>query len=83
MVCVDVRINAKGQVVIPKVFRDAFGFRPNSVAVMVEEGERVFLRPKLGVGEFKRLLHAFQKINVGRVDSDADHAEALESRWTT
>lgn len=44
------KINAKGQVTIPKLIRDRYGLRPGSEVRFVEEDRRVVLR-KAGMGE--------------------------------
>jgi AbrB family looped-hinge helix DNA binding protein len=39
------KVNAKGQVTIPKPIRDALGIGPNDRVAFMREGERVLLQP--------------------------------------
>lgn len=53
-------INAKGQIVIPKVFRDRFGISPGQEVEFVEEGERLIL-VKTGIkAKFKSMAKKYQ-----------------------
>ncbi len=83
MVYVDVKINRHGQIVIPKIIRDAYGFEPGGELVLQEERNEVVLKPKKSIEEFRKALYAFPKFKLGKIDSDKDHAEELEERWTT
>ena len=83
MVYVEVKINEKGQIVIPKVLRDHYGLAPGSSAVFVEEKNRLVLQPKKSVEEFVKMLDEFPKMKVKELDMDKLHAEELEERWST
>ena len=83
MVDVEVKVNGKGQIVIPKVLRDAYGILPGSIATLAEAGEELVLRPKRSAAEFERFLGALPKVKLGKIDSDADYDEEMGRRWTT
>ncbi|OIO27074.1 hypothetical protein AUJ14_00400 [Candidatus Micrarchaeota archaeon CG1_02_55_22] len=83
MVDVEVKVNVKGQIVIPKVFRDAYGIAPGSTATLAEGDGELVLRPKKSMAEFERFLNAMPKVRLGKIDSDADYDAEMKSRWTT
>ncbi len=83
MVFMRVPVNAKGQIVIPKVFRTAFGIEPDTEVVLEERASMIVLRPSKSRGEIAAALEAFPKGRLGKINSDHDYAQELESRWTT
>ena len=52
------KINAKGQVTIPKPIRDALGIGPNDRVEFIQEGERVLLRPLWTLKSFRGAVKA-------------------------
>ncbi len=83
MVFVRVPVNAKGQIVIPKVFRDTFGIAPDTIVILEEANEILLIRPAKSKNEIAAALEAFPKGRLGKINSDRDYARELESRWTT
>jgi AbrB family looped-hinge helix DNA binding protein len=83
MVFVRVPVNAKGQIVIPKIFRQLFGIRPDSTVVLEDTDSAILIRPAKSKEELMALFDSFPKRHIGKIDSDKDYAEELESRWTT
>ncbi|MDP2717350.1 MAG: AbrB/MazE/SpoVT family DNA-binding domain-containing protein [Candidatus Micrarchaeota archaeon] len=80
MVFIKVSVNEKGQIVIPKAFRDAFGIKPGSDVMVGEKGNELVIRKKWTKKQFAAVLDAFPKWDVGTIDSDKDYAEELDSR---
>ena len=80
MVYVTVSVNEKGQVVIPKVFRDAYGIEPGSHILIGEKNNELVIEKKMTKKEFVAALEAFPKWGKIKVDSDADYAEELDNR---
>ncbi|HIH19739.1 TPA: AbrB/MazE/SpoVT family DNA-binding domain-containing protein [Candidatus Micrarchaeota archaeon] len=83
MVYVEVKINEHGQIVIPKIVRDAYGFRPGGTLILKEEKNELVLAPKKSIVDFKKMLDSIPKVKIGKVNSDKSYAEELEERWTT
>ncbi|MBI3587802.1 AbrB/MazE/SpoVT family DNA-binding domain-containing protein [Candidatus Micrarchaeota archaeon] len=80
MTYVTVHVNEKGQVVIPKFLREAYGIEPNSEVLIGEKEDSLVIERKLSVKEFASALDSFPKRTGVKVDSDADYAEEMESR---
>ena len=80
VVFVNVSVNAKGQMVIPKVFRDAYGIRPGSEVLVGEYGDKLVIERKMSKKEFGAFLESFPKSGRITVDSDKDYAEELDLR---
>ncbi len=80
MVYVSVKVNEKGQIVIPKVFRDSYGIEPGSEITLGEKNNELVIGKKMAKAEWVSFLNSFPKINMGKIDSDADYAEELENR---
>lgn len=80
MVYVTVKVNEKGQVVIPKILRDGHGIEPGGEIMMGEEGNRLFIERKMNREESKKFLEEFPKWGKVKVDSDKDYEEELDNR---
>mgnify|MGYP001606800604 CR=1 FL=1 len=80
MVYVNVKVNEKGQIVIPKVFRDAYGIEPMSEVMLGEKDNELVIERKMSKNEWSNFLRSFPKIKMEKIDSGADYAEELESR---
>lgn len=80
MVFIAVSVNEKGQIVIPKAFRDAYGIRPGSEIMIGEKGNELVIQKKMTRKQFAEALDAFPKWGKIQVDSDRDYEEELESR---
>ena len=52
------KVNAKGQVTIPKPIRDALGIGPNDRVAFIREGERVLLQPLRTLKAFRGAVKA-------------------------
>lgn len=52
------KINAKGQITIPKPIRDALGIGPNDRVAFIREGERVLLQPLRTLKAFRGAVKA-------------------------
>lgn len=81
------KINEKGQIVIPKNLRDQYGLQPDTYAMIREETvdnkKILVIQPKHSKEEFARFLATTPKKNLGTIDSKALYEEQLQSRWTT
>ncbi|MFH0713423.1 MAG: AbrB/MazE/SpoVT family DNA-binding domain-containing protein [Candidatus Micrarchaeota archaeon] len=80
MVFVNVMVNEKGQIVIPKVFRDAYGIEPGSEILVGEKNNALVIERKMTKTEWVAFLHSFPKSNIGKINSNADYAEELDNR---
>ncbi len=80
MVFVNVKVNEKGQIVIPKVLRDAYGIEPKSEVMIGEKNNELVIEKKMTKKEFIAALKAFPKWDKVEVDSDKDYAEELGNR---
>jgi AbrB family looped-hinge helix DNA binding protein len=77
MVEIKTKIGAKGQVVIPKVFRDEYSLKPGmSICFNEEEGKLVISRPGTNVVEMLRNL---PKKNIEH-DSDVEYENQIKER---
>lgn len=86
MVFVSVKVGPKGQVVIPKIFRDEYGIVPGDEILLGEEhGHGVKeLVVKKNNDDFITYLDEFAKKNARkgfRYDSDAAHEEMMAERF--
>lgn len=80
MVYVAVKVNEKGQIVIPKVLRDAYGIEAGGEVMVGEEKNKLFIERKMTLDESKKFLEDFPKWGKVKVDSDKSYAEELERR---
>lgn len=80
MVFVTVPVNEKGQIVIPKAFRDAYGIEPGSDILIGEKNNELVIEKKVNKVEWRKALDALPKWNVGIIDSNKDYAEELDNR---
>lgn len=80
MVYVTARVNEKGQVVIPKILRDAYGILPDSEIMIGERDNALVIEHKMNNKEFAAALDSFPKYGKLKVDSDKNYEEELDSR---
>lgn len=82
------RISSKGQVVIPKAYRQKLGWETGTELVVEEEAGQVLLRPKPAIKKTKSIrevagiLHrpGRKAITLKQMDSAID--EALSEKWS-
>ena len=80
MVFIKVSVNEKGQIVIPKAFREAYDIQPGSEIMIGEKNNELVIQKKMTRKEFAAALDAFPKWGKIQVDSDKDYEEEMESR---
>lgn len=80
MVYVAAHVNQKGQIVIPKVLRDAYGIQAGSEVFVGEKDNKLVIERKMTQKEFAQALDNFPKWGKIRVDSDKDYEEEMNSR---
>ncbi len=80
MVYVAVNVNEKGQIVIPKVFRDSFGIRPGESVLVGEKNDSLVIERRMTRAEFAKALQDFPKWKNVKVDSDKDYEEEMLAR---
>jgi AbrB family looped-hinge helix DNA binding protein len=75
------KVGTKGQVVIPKIFRENMGIRPGSVVVfeMTSDGLLIERPAESAVAVFERIAKSGKPVK--RIDADKDYEEMLEERW--
>lgn len=80
MVSIKTRVGPKGQIVIPKVFRDEYNISPGDQVVLREEGKVIVVeKPKEDI--VKKLEEYAKKIRFrGKIDVHAIEEE-YEERW--
>lgn len=78
---VERKVGPKGQVVIPKEFREKFGIIPNSSVVMELKEEGILIREQReSVVEFMGKM-AQKTGHVGMIDFDKEYGGMLEYRF--
>ena len=78
MVSVTTKVSSKGQVVLPKIFRDEYGLRPGQRVTIKEEGGKLIIeKPNVSI---KQLLEDTAKKygKKGYVYSSSEYEEAME-----
>ncbi len=80
MVFIKVSVNEKGQIVIPKAFRDAYDLQPGSEIMIGEKENELVIRKKWTKKQFGDALRAFPKWGVISIDSDKNYEEEMASR---
>jgi len=80
MVFIKVSVNEKGQIVIPKAFREAYDIRPGSEVMIGEKDKELVIRKKWTKAHAVAALDAFPKWGVMQIDSDKEYEEEMESR---
>lgn len=82
MVQIQMKVGPKGQVVIPKVFREEFSIMPGSKVVLTETKEGILVeKPKTsGIEAFIELCKSI-KIKVNKIDFDKEYEEEIMERW--
>ncbi len=76
----NVKVNEKGQIVIPKVFRDAYGIAPGSEILLAERDNCLVIEKKISKKEWGDFLDSFPKKAKIDINSDRDYAEELDKR---
>ncbi len=77
---VNVKVNEKGQIVIPKGFREAYGIEPGSEVRLGEQDNKLIIVKKMTSKEWGAFLDSFPKHGKIKIDSDKDYAEELDNR---
>lgn len=80
MVFVKVNVNEKGQIVIPKVFRDAYDIEAGGEVFIGEKNNELVIEKSIEKTEWIAALKALPKWKVGTIDSDADYEEEMDAR---
>ena len=80
MVYVTAHVNEKGQLVIPKVLRDAYGIEPGSEVMLGEKDNALVIERKMGRQEFAQALDSFPKFGKIKIDSDKNYEEEIDSK---
>ena len=80
MVSIKTKVGPKGQIVIPKVFRDEYNISPGDEVLIKEENQALLIeKPKEDI--VKKLREYAQKIRFrGKIDPHAIEEE-YEERW--
>jgi len=79
MVFVNVKVNEKGQIVIPKVLRDAYGIEPKSEIMIGEKNDELVIERKMTDKEFMAALRTLPKRKM-QINSEKDYAEEMKNR---
>ena len=61
MVSIKIRVGSKGQVVIPKVFRDAYGIKEGGEVVIIPTEEGLIIKKKKSVEEVIKTLKKYRE----------------------
>ena len=61
MVSIRIRVGPKGQVVIPKVFRDAYGIKEGGEVVIIPTEEGLIIKKKKSVEEVIKTLKKYRE----------------------
>lgn len=80
MVYVTVKVNEKGQIVIPKILRDEYGIEPGGEVMIGEEKNKLVIERKMTREESRNFLEEFPKWGKVKIESDKDYAEELDRR---
>lgn len=74
-------VGPKGQVVIPKLFRDNMGLSSGSKVVVELEESKIVIERSIGnpVKEFERIAKMINSKE--KIDSDKDYNEMMKQRW--
>ena len=74
------KIGPKGQVVIPKVFRESKKIYPgDTISLELKEDSIIIKKPKENPIKIFEVIS--KKINSDKIDSDKDYKEMMEKRW--
>ena len=82
------RVSSKGQVVIPKAYRQKLGWGPGTELVVEEEAGQVLLKPpskqrkKLPISAAAGILHRPGRRAITLEEMDAAIDSALEEKWS-
>ncbi len=79
MIELEMNVGAKGQVVIPSVFRKNFNIRPGDKIIFESDGDRLILR-RAEKGTVKTLEKIAQQCGKVEIDSDRDYQERMRER---
>ena len=77
MIELEMSVGAKGQVVIPSVFRKNFNIRPGDKVIFESNGERLILR-RAEKGTVKTLEKMASRVESVKVDSDRDYEDRMK-----
>ena len=74
------KVGPKGQVVIPKVFRKAFGLHPGSIVIFESDGNRLVIeKPETNTDEiFENIAKSGKTVKIHPHDA---YEEQMEKRW--
>jgi len=61
MVSIKVKVGPKGQIVIPKVFRDAYGIKEGGEVIVIPTEEGLIIRGKKSVEEIMKTLKEYRE----------------------
>jgi len=61
MVSIRVKVGPKGQIVIPKVFRDAYGIKEGGDVIVIPTEEGLIIRGKKSVEEIMKTLKEYRE----------------------
>ena len=61
MVSIKVKVGPKGQIVIPKVFRDAYGIKEGGEVIVIPTEEGLIIKRKKSVEEIIKTLKEYKK----------------------
>ncbi len=79
MIELEMSVGAKGQVVIPSVFRKNFNIRPGDKVIFESNGDRLVLR-RAEKGTVKQLEKMASRVESVKIDSDKDYEERMTER---
>lgn len=79
MIELEMNVGAKGQVVIPSVFRKNFNIRSGDKVIFESNGDRLILR-RAEKGTVKTLEKIAERAGDVKVDSDRDYEERMKER---
>jgi len=75
-------IGPKGQVVIPKIFRDIEKISPGTEVLLELKDEGILIKKKEQIDIIKLMKNIAKSISKkDKVNSDKDYEEMLEERW--
>lgn len=81
------RVSSKGQVVIPKAYRQKLGWGPGTELVVEEEGGQVLLKPKpkirktKSIREVAGMLHRPNMKAITLEEMDRGIEQAIKEKW--
>ncbi len=69
MVSIKIKVGPKGQIVIPKVFRDAYGIKEGGEVIVIPTEEGLIIKRKKSIEEIMEILKEYRKKrrNIGAI----------------